>query len=351
MQVENIECQIAQAQIGNFLAGSGLSEEAMQQLEEHIAGCTNCKAALNERRSELKAMLTGERAVVDFEQIAREAEGTKAKNIATALRKKSLQQMLEPTQELPFVHQPQPRAAAVEQPASAPEVPQKQAAQTPATPKAAKTPAKWKPLAYSLALAAVLVGMSLFSSNIASIFGPRASESGKLVSNSPTPPATDPVATAVPDTKTVEPTGTSTVNPQPTGATDTTGTTGSEPMAAETASNPVTDPGKAEPNDGINTPPVTPVQDTEPVVEPAFGLGASAGALATTQFQSTESLALQTPAAKPAIKPAAKPVVKTAPAKPVLTRRITPRRIVRKPIRRTGRKPVVRSRGIKVYNP
>jgi hypothetical protein len=349
MQVENIECQIAQAQIGNFLAGSGLSQEAMQQLEDHIAGCANCKAVLSERRNELKAMLTGERAVVDFEKIAIEAEGTKAKNIATALRKKSLQQMLEPAKELPVLHRPEPKVAVepvravVEQPKAAPVQPE------PSKAPAKKPASNWKPLVYSLGLAAVLVGMSLFSNNIAAIFGPKANASAKIAANTPAsngetiPAPTGPVSNPA-GAPVVETSG------QVVPSSDTTGT-----GAATTETNPVT---SSEATTPVSTPP--PSTATPPKVEPApepttlaaVAIGSSAGALSTTQFDSAESVPEKAVAVKPITPAPTKAVVKKAATPRIAPRRFAQRRIARKPARRVvARKPVVRSRGIKVYNP
>lgn len=314
MQVENIECQIAQAQIGNFLAGSGLSPEAMEQLEEHIAGCPGCKDVLSERRSELKALLTKPKAVVDFEKIALEAEATKAKSISTALRKKSLQQMLEPAPE-----------AVREEPVAVVAAPEPEP-----KPKAAKKPSQWKPLAYSLALAAVLVGMSYFSDNIAQLFGPKLSASTTLGAATTTEPVT---------VETPTENGASTLAPTAVAANETT-TTPEEP-----ATTPISE-------SATITPP-TPVEPTPAAPEPgpteeegtvaAQGIGESAGALSTTQFEAPVPVE-PAPPAKPA---PAKPVVTQAPAKKVVSRRV----VRRKPVRRAAQPAAPKGGGIKVYNP
>ena len=96
MQVENIDCQIVQAQFGNYLSGSGLNAETIEVLESHIGQCSECCSVLEERRQRLKAMLASERPQIDFERIAQEAEVMQTRSIATALRKQSLQRMLEP---------------------------------------------------------------------------------------------------------------------------------------------------------------------------------------------------------------------------------------------------------------
>src|SRR4051794_17329106 len=58
MQLQNFECQIAKAQIGRYVAGDALSEDAVQQLEAHIGKCADCKQNLAERRAVLQAMLS-----------------------------------------------------------------------------------------------------------------------------------------------------------------------------------------------------------------------------------------------------------------------------------------------------
>lgn len=340
MQVENIECQIAQAQIGNFLAGSGLSPEAMEQLEDHIAGCANCKTVLNERRSELKAMLTGQKAVVDFEKIAKEAEATKTNSISTALRKKSLQQMLEPKPE-PAKPTPVPQAFAA--------VMAEAAAKPVETPKPAKKPSQIKPLLYSLGLAGVLIGMSYFSGNIAQLFGPKLVASTATVEKAETP-ATTPDSTPVTPPTVDASTGT------------TGGVVSTNASIPETTTPPPTTPNN-ESSTGTHlavasmptTPESTPVAD--PVVVGPEEIGTSAGALATTQFAASTPATPEAPVVKPTPPAPAKPVVapKPAAAKPAVAKRQTPaRRIVRKrPVRRVAAKRAtpVRSRGIKVYNP
>ena len=59
MLVQNIECQIAQAQIGRFVSGGSLSPEALTQLEGHIGECPECRSFLAERKAALQAILAG----------------------------------------------------------------------------------------------------------------------------------------------------------------------------------------------------------------------------------------------------------------------------------------------------
>jgi hypothetical protein len=324
MQVENIECQIAQAQIGNFLAGSGLSDEAMVQLEEHIASCPTCKTALAAKREELRSMLKPKQAVVDFQAIHEEAEQVQAKSIASALRKRSLQKLIEPI-ERPVEPTAQALAAT---PSSAPTTPANVKVQSPA-----KSSSYWKPLAYSLGLGAVLVGMSLFSNNLASVFGPRASE--VPAKNVPSAVSTSSITNTAP-----------TANPIP----ETTGSTPALGTSTNTASTP-----------GVPSDETAPSTPGEPTSTTGNSLGATTGALATTQFEASESQTqapsqhVQQPStpAKAATTP--KP---NAPAKPVLNSTLPSNSASKLIIRRTAKahRPAVRRRhapgaGIRIYQP
>lgn len=57
MQSENLECKIAQAQMGRYLGGEGLSNEAILNLELHVKSCTPCKEAIQARRKALESVL------------------------------------------------------------------------------------------------------------------------------------------------------------------------------------------------------------------------------------------------------------------------------------------------------
>src|SRR4051794_5108345 len=124
MQLQNFECQIAKAQIGRYLAGDALSDEAVHQLEEHIGKCADCKQNLAERRAVLQAMLSpGEAA----QPVLKEQTGKAKFDLATFIKSK--------------IKTKQPVEAVV------------QTAET-------KPAAFSKPAIYSLALGAVLIGMS-----------------------------------------------------------------------------------------------------------------------------------------------------------------------------------------------
>ncbi len=57
MQTENLECKIAQAQMGRYLGGEGLSNEAIANLELHVKSCAGCKEAIQARRKALESVL------------------------------------------------------------------------------------------------------------------------------------------------------------------------------------------------------------------------------------------------------------------------------------------------------
>lgn len=151
MSVQNIECQIAKGQIGRYLAGDAFSGEAMTQLEAHIAECPGCQSLVAERRAELLAKLGGSTPTHALVEAPASTEATavgkKATSLADALRTKA--------------------AAAIAPVPAAPKPSQSE--------KSAIQPQDFKkPIIYSVALAAVLVGMSYASKAATGFFGPKA---------------------------------------------------------------------------------------------------------------------------------------------------------------------------------
>ena len=57
MDLQNIECQLAQAQMGRYLAGDSLPEDTLKQLEKHISNCENCQQAAQDKRISLEELL------------------------------------------------------------------------------------------------------------------------------------------------------------------------------------------------------------------------------------------------------------------------------------------------------
>ncbi len=200
MQLQNFECQIAKAQIGRYLAGDALSDEAVHQLEAHVAKCPECKQNLAERRAVLQAMLS------PTETPAQEVSTPKAKFDLAELIKSKLQKK-------------QPVHAAVETSTGKPTV-------------------FTKPAMYSLALGVVLIGMSYASKNMGSLLGPKVAESQTVKTKDPAPQTI--VKTAPIPTKTVAPTPK--VTPKP---------------VADASDLPVTPP-KAEPAPEVKPAPAQP---------------------------------------------------------------------------------------------
>lgn len=167
MQLQNIECQIAKGQIGRYLAGDPLSDEAVGQLEAHIAGCDECRAYVAHRKAALQEMLQGE----SPEPISKRA------GILDLIRKQMTSRGV---------------VQAVAQ----------------AAPSSKSSVAK--PLVFSAALALVLIGMSYLSKNLGSITGPKVAPMVGIPKPTPTPappvrpgakPAPKPVAKPKPTAK------------------------------------------------------------------------------------------------------------------------------------------------------
>lgn len=174
MQVQNAECQIAQAQIGRFVSGGALSPEAMVQLEGHIGDCSACDNFLTERKAALQAILArGAKAAVLVE-VPSEVIPAPADGLIARLR-----EQLAGTPSTTEEREPQPDRRAT-----------------------------LKPLLLSGALALVLVVMSLLSKNPTTLFGEKALPAAAALPAStpdagnaktePTPPSVSPAATAAP---------------------------------------------------------------------------------------------------------------------------------------------------------
>jgi hypothetical protein len=183
MPVKNVECQLAEMQIGRYVSGEPLSREAIAQLENHLAKCVSCSRVLGDRRNALKSMLTQGYAAVTTDIPTQAKENALMK----ALREKS---------------------TATPTPTAKPKAAQTTAAKT--TPQAPKWSVRGmlglnapaadgktsyaKPLIYSAALALVLFGMGFYSHGQNSVLGGSA--------ESAFPPAPIPVPAPAPKTET-----------------------------------------------------------------------------------------------------------------------------------------------------
>ena len=69
MTTKNVECQLAQGQIGRYLGGDRFSPDAMKHLEAHITECDECMAMVTEKRHDLMERLGSvpTRAVVEID--------------------------------------------------------------------------------------------------------------------------------------------------------------------------------------------------------------------------------------------------------------------------------------------
>ncbi len=65
MQVQELECQIAQAQMGRYLSGEEMPTDMVEELEGHIAGCDRCREALQARRQSLEMLLLEPTTIVE----------------------------------------------------------------------------------------------------------------------------------------------------------------------------------------------------------------------------------------------------------------------------------------------
>lgn len=160
MPAKNIECQLAQGQIGRYLAGAPMSEESVSQLEGHIAECEECTAFVDQKRKSLRELATLRKAAIFVEEPEEDRsspEPNSAKSEASATVK--------PTAAKALIDAIREKSAAARE--SAPILETKR---EPATPRMTH----WKALAYSSGLGLVLYGMTFLTANPTALFGERA---------------------------------------------------------------------------------------------------------------------------------------------------------------------------------
>jgi len=185
MPAKNIECQLAQGQIGRYLRGDHISAEAVSQLEAHIADCGECTETLIQRRQAIMSMMGDKvptRAVVEVSsgEEPKAAAPSASARLVAALSSATKQAKTTP-EKGDAVSEPKP-----------------------------KTPFATKPILYSAGLAVVLLAMSYYSRSATSAFGPRAANLLPTVKQTPHPvphrshvtiPATPAMATVEPATR------------------------------------------------------------------------------------------------------------------------------------------------------
>ena len=173
MEIENLECQLAQAQMSRYLAGDTLPEDTVQQLELHIGSCPACSAVAAEQKISLEEMLTASKAspvvAPELEVVAPNIR----EGVAPAIDQDVINAAMEQLESAP---EPEPAVAAEETPE---EAPAKKKFQFPALNLAAlrEVAAKnFKPLLIGFALGAVLIGMGAFAKKPTDLLGKKVSE-------------------------------------------------------------------------------------------------------------------------------------------------------------------------------
>ncbi|MCH7599754.1 MAG: zf-HC2 domain-containing protein [Myxococcales bacterium] len=190
MQVKNVECQIAQAQMRRYLAGEEMPTAVVSDLEAHLKGCAECMAAAQIERQSLTNVLTNRSAGKSRKSASPDAPAPQPPiPFATKLARKRLQ----------------PGKAAIQAPVDILDTPDEQHA-----PKPKKKSINLKTVAYSLGLALILVLMSTVMKDPTAVFGPRASEQ-----NTDTPQAASSAADKGETNQPTESTGAAN-KPQPT---------------------------------------------------------------------------------------------------------------------------------------
>lgn len=195
MQVKNIECQIAQAQLRRYLTGEEMPKGLVGDLEAHIKNCNECMAAAQHQRESLSGVLASK--IMGKSPVPLDSTGG-----ANAVIKKYTQKRETKQTVVPF----EPAKAAVQTPLDILDTPDEHFASKIKKKKISK-PSNVKTIAYSVGLAVLLVLMSTVFKDPTSLFGPRASankqdtppvESSEPVTKNPkagtnaivTPPAT-----------------------------------------------------------------------------------------------------------------------------------------------------------------
>ncbi len=196
MQTQNIECQIAQAQLRRYLMGDDLPYALVADLETHLKHCPGCMEIARQKRESLKGVLASEITGRKFSQPTVQKTPTKQReNLREAISAGT---------------------AAVQSPTDVFSLPdsefkiEKQ--------KKVKVHSR-KTIYYSIGLAVMLVLMSTVFRDPTKLFGPRAATIQK-----DTPPVEQPVENSAPvvETPTVTPEVTVATEPAPQETTTTT---------------------------------------------------------------------------------------------------------------------------------
>lgn len=192
MPVQNIECQLAQGQIARYLSGDSFPTAVVTELEKHIAECEHCQEIVAQKKAMLQAMMRLQdakpaKAVIQIaeeeeeeepETVVEEAPKAKAKEKAKPSRQSLSQKLIERIAE---AHETQSsKAETVREPAD-------------------KKKIFGKPLVYSVALAALMVGMSYVMKDPTRLFGDRVLSSEATAAPAAVAPIADASATDAPE--------------------------------------------------------------------------------------------------------------------------------------------------------
>lgn len=148
MQVHNVECQLAQAQMNLYLAGESMDEDTVAELERHVGECEQCRVTLQQKKRSLQSMLM--------------AVGAESMSVPAG----------------PELHIERPSKAVTSSDVPAALRPKDDA---PGSPRVKN----WKPIILSGALALVLAGMS-FLGDPTRFFGGKAAEAKPKAAAAPT---------------------------------------------------------------------------------------------------------------------------------------------------------------------
>lgn len=152
MAAQTIECQLAQGQIGRYLAGTDMSVEAVSQLELHISDCPQCSFFVEAKRAELRQKAQENSAAVSVLDKGNHIHPF-ARNVAPPTE--AMESLMEVIRQ---------KATPIAEPT---------VIETQREPSVAK-PIHWKMFAYSAGLGLVLLGMSHITANPTALFGERA---------------------------------------------------------------------------------------------------------------------------------------------------------------------------------
>ena len=152
MAAQTIECQLAQGQIGRYLAGTDMSVEAVSQLELHISDCPQCSFFVEAKRAELRRKAQENSAAVSVLDEGNHIHPF-ARNVAPPTE--AMESLMEVIRQ---------KATPIAEPT---------VIETQLEPAVAK-PIHWKMFAYSAGLGLVLLGMSHITANPTALFGERA---------------------------------------------------------------------------------------------------------------------------------------------------------------------------------